>query len=298
MRSFKFWMLLALNFSVILPIYAANSNDADGEYDSHRPKKKIYTIADDVILTPTANVQYDKPRIIVKAVYPVISSGTPDENIDSFNLLITDLIRQEAENFREKVLANQAAQINYPKDKVKNEIDIDFNTSVVNTEDDPIISIRFSIQGNIVGLAHPYHTHHTLNYNLYNGEEVHLASLFKQDADYLTMISSYCRNVLNKRLKDKGMIEKGTAALEENFKNWNVSPYGLLITFDEAQVAPYVYGTQTVMIPYSVLKLILAPDSFTSQCTKHRRSCIQNNVLTGGFIDEAANTPTPLVKTA
>ena len=154
-----------------------------------------------MILKPTVSVQYDKPRIVVKAVYPVISSDTQDENIDSFNQLVADIIRDEIAHFREKVIANQSAQTNTPHEKIKNDLAIDFNTAVIKTEGDPIISIRFTIQGRISGVAHPYHIHHVLNYDLYNGQEIQLVDLFKPDY-YLTMISSYSRNVLN-RLKIK-----------------------------------------------------------------------------------------------
>jgi hypothetical protein len=285
-------LILALSVAAIMPAFAEDNDEASD--DNGGRKEKIYPIVDDVLLKPTVSVQYDKPRIVVKSVYPVISSDTQDENIDHFNQLVSDVIRYETGSFRDKVLTNQSAQTNIPHDKIKNDLAIDFNTSVIKTEGDPIVSIRFTVQGRIAGVSHPYHIHHVLNYDLYNGQEIQLAELFKPDADYLTMISSYSRNVLNRRLKDKSLIEKGTEPVVENFKNWNVSPYGLLFTFDEAQVSPAGNGTQTILIPYSVLKLILAPDSFTNYCAKHRRSCVQNNLLTGGFIDEAA-LPVPFV---
>jgi hypothetical protein len=278
-----------------IPAYAYIDDASD---DDVRTKKiKTYRIADDVTLKPSVSVQYDKPRIVVKAVYPMITSVTLDDNIDSFNRLVSDIIHDAMVSFREKVLVNQSAQIDFPKEKIKNDLNIDFNTSVVNGNDSPIISIRFTIQGYITGTTHPFNLHRVLNYDLYNGAELQLAELFKPDSDYLTMISSYTRNILNRRLKDKSMVERGTAAVDDNFKNWNINPHGLLITFDEAQVAKPSLGTQTVLIPYSVLKLILAPDSFAMQCVKHRRRCIQNNVLTGGFIDEAAGSPKKFRKT-
>lgn len=126
---------------------------------------------------------------------------------------------------------------------------------------------------------------------MHNGQEVTLADLFQPNSDYLTVLSNYTKDALMKRLQDKNLIAEGTAPKEDNFKIWNVNPRGLLITFDEAQVAPYVYGTQSVLVPYSVLKPIIKPKSAISACATYRFRCIQNHVLTGGFIDEAANAP-------
>ena len=47
----------------------------------------------------------------------------------------------------------------------------------------------------------------------------------------------------------------GRAELE---RNWDAIA-GLLITFDEYQVAPYVFGQQTETVPYSELKSMIDP---------------------------------------
>jgi hypothetical protein len=42
-------------------------------------------------------------------------------------------------------------------------------------------------------------------------------------------------------------------------RKWNITSNGLVIIFDEFQVAPYVPGPQTVTIPYSELKTLIDP---------------------------------------
>jgi hypothetical protein len=138
-------------------------------------------------------------------------------------------------------------------------------------------------------MAHPYHHHFVLNYDLNNNEKINLDDLFSPDADYLPVLSSYTSSVLNRRLRDKQMIADGTAPKPENFKNWNIKPNGLLFTFDEYQVAPYVNGAQTVLVPYSILKKMIDPDSLIANCVTNKKRCSRSNVLTGGFIDEAIN---------
>ncbi|HEX4045792.1 MAG TPA: RsiV family protein, partial [Gammaproteobacteria bacterium] len=138
--------------------------------------------------------------------------------------------------------------------------------------------------------AHPYHHHFVLNYDLKNNQPLELGMLFNPNADYLTVLSTYTQMTLsNRHLPDKEMIAAGTAPKPENFRNWNIKPNGLLITFDEYQVAPYVNGTQTVLVPYSFLKSILNPTSPVTACVIHKKQCSRSNLLTGGFIDEALN---------
>ncbi len=55
-------------------------------------------------------------------------------------------------------------------------------------------------------------------------------------------------------------FELGATAAVQNYRNWNITPNGLMITFDEYQVAPYAAGPQTVVIPYKALGQILEPD--------------------------------------
>ena len=287
MRKILFVLFAIL--TLLNPIFGFADNSDD---DSAEDKKQIYHITKDISLIPTVKIQYDKPRVVAKAVYPLIESDmATDDNIDNFNRIIDSLIQEEISNFSKQVKNNQDVQANLDRSKIKNDLNIDFDASIVNTNKNPIVSIRFTIQGYIAGMAHPYHFHRVVNYDLHNGQELTLADLFKRDSNYLTVISDYTRNALSRRLKDKEMVAQGTAPKEENFKNWNINPHGLLITFDEAQVAPYVHGTQSVIIPYAVLKKILLPDSAVSGCLLHRKRCLQNNLLTGGFIDEAANIP-------
>jgi len=69
------------------------------------------------------------------------------------------------------------------------------------------------------------------------------------------------------------MVTQGTKPESKNFKNWNLQADSILITFDEYQVAPYVYGTQEVEIPYSVLEKILSAKSPIADCAKDSKNC-------------------------
>ena len=84
-----------------------------------------------------------------------------------------------------------------------------------------------------------------------------LSDLFKADSDYLGAIADYAVNDLKAR--DALFFEEGAAPTAENYQIWNLTPEGLLITFDPYQVAPYAAGTQEVLVPYLELLEIIDP---------------------------------------
>ena len=87
------------------------------------------------------------------------------------------------------------------------------------------------------------------------GQEIKLADLFRPDSNYLNAISDYTINELKSRnLGDSKQIEEGASPKAENFKTVNISDTGLLFTFEDYQVAPYVVGQQTVIILFEKLK--------------------------------------------
>lgn len=290
-RKIQFFMLA---MSLLSAGYLYAEEPAPAKKD-HTPTYHIY--AD---INMKSIVKYDNDnKMVMKYVYPQLTTETPDEFIDKFNAQILYIKDQITNEFRQKVQDNQATQRSLPKELAKgnNSLQVDYDSSTVESGDNYIVSIRFSISGMIVGMAHPYHYYQVFNYNLDTGERLELAQLFKPDSDYLAVLSNYTRGELEKRLNDKEMIAEGTSPIPEHFKNWSVKPNGLLITFDEAQVAPYVDGAQTVLVPYSVLKPILDKDAVINGCIKHRKICANSNLLTGGFIDEAAAESKTIIAT-
>jgi len=264
----KFTALLA---GILLSTAAlADEIIIDGNSVVKKKLQQVYNIYGDVDLLPTVRVTYDKPRVVIKMVYPKIESPTEDENIDTFNDLTKNMIDTLADDYKKQVADLKDLQAGMSKSELHNNLTIDFASATINTNEAPIISVRFSAQGYVAGMAHPYHTFRTLNYDLDNGSTIALTDLFDPETNYLEVLSEYSQRILSRKLTDKQMIADGTAAKEENFKHWNIKPYGLMITFDEAQVAPYVNGPQTVLIPFSAIKGLLAKNSALSDCLKHR----------------------------
>jgi hypothetical protein len=270
----------------------STDNDNDMVADNSIDHTPTYNLYDDVDLVSTLKFQYGKPRLVIKSVYPQLASDTDNDGVNNFNDMVTQLVQTEISSFEDNIKMNSPTQKVATKSKGNNNLYIDYDTSYLRAnKDHHIVSVRFSTQGYINNLAHPYHNHHVINYNINTAQTIELADLFQPNSNYLETLSGYCSQVLNKRLSNKEMISNGTAPTPENYAIWNIKANGILITFDEYKVAPYIDGAQTVLVPYSFLADIIAPESAIAPCINHKKRCASNNLLTGGFIDEADATP-------
>lgn len=119
-----------------------------------------------------------------------------------------------------------------------------------------IFSIRFNIGFYVSGAAHPTSYSTVLNYYWLTGEPLELGDLFLPGVDYLTPISDYAKAELAPRFGD-AFFSDGADPIPENYKSWNITEDGLLITFDVYQVAAYAAGPQEVLIPYAALQNLI-----------------------------------------
>jgi hypothetical protein len=114
------------------------------------------------------------------------------------------------------------------------------------------------VYGYADGAAHPFHYSLTVNYDLEQGRKLSLGDLFAEETGYLKVISSYCLAELSKRdIGFYGGFERGAEPTLDNYRNWSITNEGLMITFDEYQVAPYAAGAQTITVPYSELSTFI-----------------------------------------
>jgi hypothetical protein len=290
MKCFKTILLVLL--SCVLASIATAKEDAPID------NKSTYHITDDIDLVSSNDIQYEKPKIMIKMIYPRLTSSNDSDDktdsnddtlkIEAFNTQVTSLIKEEISNFKLRVEEAQAYQQTLEKSKVKNRLTLDYNSAIINLEDQPIISIRFIMQGYVTGMKQPFRRFRTLNFDIDAGSEIQLADLFKPDSNYFEVMSEYADSALAKILRGKD----GASAVvltPENFNNWNINLSGIRITFDEATVAPANAGSQSILIPYGKLKGLINPDSALGRCLEHRTRCMRDHLLTGGFIDEAAN---------
>ena len=178
-------------------------------------------------------------------------TGSDDPRVGAFNQRLTSLVSNEVDTFRQSFLQNTAPVMN-------NGSSLDVTYKLVSQLDD-IWSFKFDVSFYADGAAHPGLNSATLNYDLGQGRELTLADLFLPGSNYLEAISTYCIAELSKQRFFDGPFSEGAQPTPENYRNWNIAPDGLMITFDEYQVAPYAAGPQIVIVPYSGLQAVIDP---------------------------------------
>jgi len=224
-------------------------------------------ISDTVKLVPKmAHEENADQHYEIDYSYPELEDGSLTAKEQEFNKKMSELALAEVNQFKKYVAEDAAHMATLPESVRHNYLNIDYDADVIKPANSTLISVRLTSEGMQAGRAHPYHLHKVLNYDLSSGKVLQLNELFKPHSPFLKIIANYCKNALTKKLQDKWMIDGGTKPKPENYKNWNLEQDNLLITFDEYQVAPYVYGAQEIHIPYSVLKNVIAPSSPIYAC--------------------------------
>jgi hypothetical protein len=223
-------------------------------------------VTDDLQLT-SQDIKDENPDLYyqIEGSYPKISGETLTPSAEKFNQAVSAIVNTELDEFKKYVKEDSIHIKTLPEEMRKNYLDIDYEIDLIQPKQTKIISVRISVEGMQAGRAHPYHKTFILNFDFTNGKVLALSDLFKPKSNYLKIISDYCQKTLSAKLEDKFMISEGTKPIEKNFTKWNMEADHLLITFDEYQVAPYVYGLQEVEIPYSELKNVIAPGSVIAE---------------------------------
>lgn len=110
------------------------------------------------------------------------------------------------------------------------------------------------------GGAHPNNTIHTITYDKKENKIITISDLVNKNHNLLEFLSEESRQILKKYpsfqtpyfIED--MLLEGTSANEENFRNFAFSKEGLILFFEQYQVALYSDGSFRVVIPYNKIK--------------------------------------------
>ena len=191
----------------------------------------------------------ENPPYTIIARIPSLQ-GSDEARVMLFNQLVDDMLHGDIDNFRSSVMTDA------PNPPIGMGSTYDLNYESILPVGD-IMSLRFGINFYFDGAAHPNFYSLTFNYDLAAGQQLNLHQLFIPGADYMGPIATYCKAQLS--LRDIAYFEAGADPILENYRNWNITTDGLLISFDPYQVAAYAAGAQIVLIPYAELNAIIDP---------------------------------------
>ena len=198
----------------------------------------------------TAEETNQTPPFRITAETPELT-GSDDPRLTIFNQRLSDLVKKEVDSWRQSFLQNSMPDLSGGST-------LDATYTLVSQIGD-LWSFKFDFNFYSAGAAHPGLYSITLNYDLAQGKELGLADLFLPNANYLETISQYCITVLSKQPGFEGPFADGAQPTPQNYRNWNITPDGLLITFDTYQVMPGAAGPQQVLVPYVQLRGLINP---------------------------------------
>ena len=196
-------------------------------------------ISRQVTLVPQAVSETNQnPPFTINAQVPQLT-GSDDLRVAAFNQRLKDLVTKEIDTWRESFQQVTVAS---------NGSTLDQTYTLISQTGD-LWSIKFDFRFYSGGAAHPGVYNITLNYDLGQGRELALGDLFLPNSGYLEAIANYCITELSKQPGFDEPFSDGAKPTPENYDNWNITPEGLLITFDMYQVAPGVSGPIQVPVP-------------------------------------------------
>jgi Protein of unknown function (DUF3298) len=178
--------------------------------------------------------------------------GSQDSRVVKFNNEMTELTQEEIAKFKDN------ARVAYLTPGSHGSA-FDEKYTLLSTPGN-VLSLKLDIYNSIAGAAHPTTHTRVVNYDLEAGLDLTLDQLFLSGSNYLEMIANYCIAQLKTRNIGFEAFATGAQPTLENYSNWNITPDGLLITFDPYQVAAYAAGPQLVTVPYAELQSIIDPN--------------------------------------
>jgi hypothetical protein len=203
-------------------------------------------------------------KYTIKANYPQII-GAKNGNAAQFNRAVRELMDGEVRDFKKDFAPPDPST---PKEIQESTFDAAYS---IEHNGPDLISVSFGVSVYNAGAAHPNHYSLVLNYDLNAGRTLKLSDLFNPGSNYMHAISDFTIKALKKKFApdaDAEWIERGAAPDSENYKSWNITRRGLVVTFDPYQVASYAEGEHVVVIPYTALRSVINMDGPLAQLAK------------------------------
>jgi hypothetical protein len=208
----------------------------------------VFTVVS-LVSNPTEETG-QSPDYTIKAQTPFFQ-GSEDLRVTNFNNEMTLLTQEEIARFKDNVV-----QVQPLPGSTGSFYDQQYKLL---SPSGNLVSLKFEIMIYIQGAAHPGTHMRTVTYDLEAGKDLQLSQLFLPGSDYLERIANYCIVQLGTRNIGFESFSSGAQALQANYGNWNITAEGLMITFNEYQVAAYAAGPQEVVMPYAELQSVIDP---------------------------------------
>lgn len=219
---------------------------------TYTPPTETATVTPPSLKLTLTSIPYSEnsiePPATITAQIPQLV-GSDDPRVAAFNQAVNAIVQQDINSFKSGLdgLSN-------PPGFAISTLDTKYN---IVYQGGDIWSIKFDVAVYVDGAAHPGDYNHTLNYDFAHSQSLSLDDLFRADSKYLEVLSKYCSAELSTRDIGFTQTSAGAEPTLVNYRNWNITPEGLMLTFERGQVAAYAAPAQTITIPYSELTALI-----------------------------------------
>ncbi|MGU8571048.1 DUF3298 and DUF4163 domain-containing protein [Clostridium perfringens] len=193
------------------------------------------------------SIEENTDKYEIKVKYPIIQDGEK-EVTDKINKTIEDYTLNWINDI--KLLGEEYSKEYEKAGKEMPKMEAYSLFEVFNT--DEVISLPVSYY-QYTGGAHGLTTKVSYNYNLKTGKELRLKDLFKEGFDYKSIIDKKVREDIEKEKElyfDNGALFKGVNENQAYYLNRD----GIIVYFQQYEIAPYSSGIREFKIPYGELK--------------------------------------------
>ena len=203
-----------------------------------------------------------KLKYKIDVEYPQLE-GSKDARIEKFNRSIAAFASRQVREYRRRQLNVNPKERFPPHHKdVYEYLNMDY---LVMYATDEFVSVRFSADTYGRGAAHAVQYFLVTNFDLAKGRPVTLAEMFKPRSNFLKVIADYCINDIKKQPRVQRSsynffetYKENLIPVEKNYRTWNVSKEGMVISFDECRIAACSADEIEVIVPYPELKDLLS----------------------------------------
>lgn len=254
----KILFLLAIVFVAAVVVYFVVTNNKNTSSGS-LPVNNMPTgqALNSIIEPEMISADQNSYLLGISGSYPKFSQAD-----ESFNKKISDTVMADISVFKENANDNYQARLQTGGDEFQKQFaDSGQFTYQVTTEvvqsSNQYVSVLIRA-GGFSGGAHGYENIFTFNYDVKNKKEITLADLFVGDKNYLKTISDIARKQLTEKLtkaSEQSVLDENMTSMmlggtdpakPDNFKLFTIKNDVVTIYFSQYQVAPYVYGDQTI----------------------------------------------------
>jgi hypothetical protein len=206
----------------------------------------------------------------VEVMYPLFQ----EEGSDAVNAIIQDIYRTKITNFIEGAKSTFVEAQKYPDAPKVPSYYISSFEVVAQTE--RYVSLLSTEEFYTLGAVHPAHGRLTFIFDKKTKTLVEPPLLFNTTSDYLKILSTLSKASFDERKKtttdapviDTSSTNNGFDPINSNFSKMLPTPEGLVIYFDEYQIAPYADGPQEVVIPYEKLRDVIDKNGVLGEMIK------------------------------